>query len=769
MRIRNILLIGLAAILLANPTWGASVSGCVFFDKNNDGLMSPGDKPIAGAVVSDGHNVVTTSSSGKYLLETEPTRIVFVSLPRGYRAAKNFYALAGTNRSLDFPMALWPASKTDAVRFAQITDIHVTGNTTVRTFIRDLDEINTMDPGVEFILATGDLVNNGNNVSEYENYLRAIASSKLPVFNLPGNHDALDAARMANYKRFLGPEYYSFNVGNCHIVALNCMALDDKQKEWISKDLEKAPKGSRRIFAMHYMPTQEQLDYLGNLNAVAVLSGHKHGDRVHKSSNVLDINTPPLRFGGIDRTARCFRVVDISKGKVKSTLRFGGFRHHAVIVAPTGSCIPRNGKLQVVVNTYDSRCDVTAVECLIGSRRVPLKQVSAWSWIGEIAVFAKSGANQRITAEIHDTKGHRWLAEANFRVENVPNDKQRPLRFAAAAPTGGLIGFSSPKSEDGMVAIGVQDIGDLKGCGVRVFDRDLALKWDYQTDSAVKNNTAISKSHVYAASIAGSLYALDRMTGRPVWTADLDRKRGRWETSAAVAEEGTVFVGGSSYIAAFNETLGKPIWTTSLTKGDSWPNSYVVPVIAGGRLILMTRGGAHAFDAKSGKPLWTLAGSFHGGTVSDGTIYTILNNTPAAVDLAAGKLLWSGEDQVGDSASLPTVSSDKMVVGTADGRVCAYARKDGALLWSFQAGPSLTSLQPYKRDLSDVNSSPAIAGDIVYVGASDGVLYALSLATGEKLDSYAIGSPIASSMLISNGRLYFGAYDGNLYAFNIAQ
>ena len=89
------------------------------------------------------------------------------------------------------------------------------------------------------------------------------------------------------------------------------------------------------------------------------------------------------------------------------------------------------------------------------------------------------------------------------------------------------------------------------------------------------------------------------------------------------------------------------------------------------------------------------------------------------------------------------------------------------MAWTFQTGPSLSGLQPYRRGSSDANSSPAIADGKVYVGASDGVLYALSLATGEKLDSYDIGSPIASSPLVYGERLYVGAYDGNLYAFDM--
>lgn len=767
MRIRRACLIGLIGLLLASPCLAATVSGRVFFDKDSDGVMGAGEVPIAGVAVSDGRHVVLTSASGEYRLATDPGRIVFVSLPRGYRAAKSFYGQIEADSTLDFPMATWTASKADDIRFAQITDIHVTITSTVRTFVEDLDEINSLHPEAQFILATGDLVNNGRNVPEYDNYVRAIKTSRLPVFNVPGNHDAITAESMANYRRILGPEYYSFNVGNCHLVVVNCMAFDDAQKAWIAKDLAAAPRGSRRIVAIHYLPAQDQVDYFDSVGAAAVLSGHWHGDRVREDHGVLDLNTPPLRFGGIDRTARSFRLVDVVDGEVTSELRFGGFKHHAVIVSPSGPCSPRNGKLQIVVNAYDSRCKVASVECLVGDRRVSLKQASAWSWIGELTASKLPQTPQRVIAEIRDSRGDRWQGEADFQLGKALTGDHPVLRLAAVAPTAGFITLSSPQANDGLIAIGVNDTGDLKDSGVRVFDEALSQEWHFHTDSAIKNNVAISPNGVYATSIAGRLYGLDRKTGKPRWWVDLDRERERWETAATTVADGFVFVGGSSYIAAFEEELGLPMWSTTLAKSDWWPSCNVIPTVADGRLLLMTRSGAHAFDARKGDPLWEIPGRFNGCAVSGGIVYTIKDDVPASVDPAAGKVVWTGTDKVGDTASHPAVSGDKMVVGTADGRVCAYSTKDGALIWSFQTGPCLSSLQPYKRGQSDVNSSPIIADGNVYVGASDGVLYALSLATGERLDSYNIGSPIASSPLVYGERLYIGAYDGNLYAFDL--
>jgi outer membrane protein assembly factor BamB len=96
-------------------------------------------------------------------------------------------------------------------------------------------------------------------------------------------------------------------------------------------------------------------------------------------------------------------------------------------------------------------------------------------------------------------------------------------------------------------------------------------------------------------------------------------------------------------------------------------------------------------------------------------------------------VLWEGKDKVGGNASVPAWAGDRIVVGSADGRVCALSSMDGRLLWSRQTGPSLTTLELYQRGGNDVNSSPAVYREAVYVGASDGRLRALALGDGAEL------------------------------------
>jgi outer membrane protein assembly factor BamB len=63
-----------------------------------------------------------------------------------------------------------------------------------------------------------------------------------------------------------------------------------------------------------------------------------------------------------------------------------------------------------------------------------------------------------------------------------------------------------------------------------------------------------------------------------------------------------------------------------------------------------------------------------------------------------------------------------------------------------------------------VRSSPTVADGVVYVGSTDGVLHALSLADGSELWAYDAGSPIASTPAVAGSLVFVGDRAGSLHA-----
>ena len=81
-------------------------------------------------------------------------------------------------------------------------------------------------------------------------------------------------------------------------------------------------------------------------------------------------------------------------------------------------------------------------------------------------------------------------------------------------------------------------------------------------------------------------------------------------------------------------------------------------------------------------------------------------------------------------------------VGSTDGKVYALKASTGVLLWSYTTG-------------GEVDSSPAVANGVVYFGSWDYNVYALNASTGALLWSYATGYQVVpSSPAVANGVVY---------------
>jgi outer membrane protein assembly factor BamB len=82
--------------------------------------------------------------------------------------------------------------------------------------------------------------------------------------------------------------------------------------------------------------------------------------------------------------------------------------------------------------------------------------------------------------------------------------------------------------------------------------------------------------------------------------------------------------------------------------------------------------------------------------------------------------------------------------------------------------PQFTKIKWQFQTKGQVFSSPVAAGDKLFVGSSDHVLYALDLATGALKWKFKTDGRVTSSPAVSTGLVYFGSYDSNFYAVDAA-
>lgn len=290
-RIFRCLLLWLGAPFLVLAVQDAAAAerarGVVYHDINGTRTFDRGDRPVRGVAVSNGRDIVMTDGSGRYELSVTEQTSLFVIKPRGWRTAVDrnqipqfFYihspkgaeggkvgGLEPTGplpASIDFP--LYPQEEPEQF------DVLVFGDTQPRNleevYYVAHDSVGELGGvGSAFGVTLGDIV--FDNLSIFEDLNSAVATIGIPWRHVIGNHDADkkapgDAGILGAYKRIYGPDYYSFEYGPAHFIALNNIQWEEKGKgrayrtglgadqlTFVRNELRRIPKDRLVVFMAH--------------------------------------------------------------------------------------------------------------------------------------------------------------------------------------------------------------------------------------------------------------------------------------------------------------------------------------------------------------------------------------------------------------------------------------------------------------------------------------------------------------------------------------
>ena len=114
--------------------------------------------------------------------------------------------------------------------------------------------------------------------------------------------------------------------------------------------------------------------------------------------------------------------------------------------------------------------------------------------------------------------------------------------------------------------------------------------------------------------------------------------------------------------------------------------------------------------------------------------------------------LWVGQTG-GNVFSSPAVAGNTVYVGSEDHSLYAFEATTGAQLWTATTGDV-------------IQSSPAVADGLVFVGSFDGGVYAFDQTTGALAWKSATGGPVFASPAWANHVLFVQSNDGYLYAYD---
>ncbi len=340
----------------------AELHGTVFLDRNGNGRLDGGERGIAGVAVSDQIQVVVTDRDGRYAFPSavngtagnsssgnagsgagntagngagssaasglsSVTGIVFVSLPDGYRATTSFYhTVASSNLGPDaapIDFALTPEPKAPTFTFVHASDTHISTASVARTArLRAL--VDSIKPS--FVIITGDLVRDALRVNEaeatgyYDLFQRETQQFTRPLWTVPGNHENFGIERdksgvsasnplygRAMYRKWRGPDYYSFTRGGVHFVALNTVDINDQwyyghvdsvQLEWLTRDLAAIPP-TMPVVTFNHIPFFSSIETVNGYSAAppapSIITVNGKTSFRHTVSNARDVLA---RFAG---------------------------------------------------------------------------------------------------------------------------------------------------------------------------------------------------------------------------------------------------------------------------------------------------------------------------------------------------------------------------------------------------------------------------------------------------------------------------------------
>src|ERR1051326_5248149 len=351
-----------------------------------------------------------------------------------------------------------------------------------------------------------------------------------------------------------------------------------------------------------------------------------------------------------------------------------------------------------------------------------------------------------------------------------------------------------------------------------------ALKWKFKTGGRVTSSPAVHGGLVYFGSYDSNFYARDPATGALKWKFQTAGERRFAAThlhgaepaaetmpdpfdfylSSPVVWNGAVYFGsGDTNIYALDAATGVLKW--KFKTGDV---VHASPAIADGTLFLGSWDSYfYALDAATGHEKWRFktgedpnihnqVGIQSSATVMGGIVYFGCRDSNLyAVGANSGKKILAFNNKGSWVIAFPGVRGWKVFFATSDSGL-------------FHALDAKTGVQSFQLDFKHwpMFSSPAIAGDTLYIGSDQGKMFAIDLQNQKVAWSFeteasrrngptytaADGSPnyqaaffdffyddmvsgvqkmmavgtVLSSPAIVDNTIYFGSADGNVYALD---
>ena len=301
---------------------------------------------------------------------------------------------------------------------------------------------------------------------------------------------------------------------------------------------------------------------------------------------------------------------------------------------------------------------------------------------------------------------------------------------------------------------------DQRGISRSTLADQPTLKWELASPDGWVAAVAIVGEFVYAPALAGNLHCLDLKTGKEIWKyrsiEDPDPKKFAPGFKAAPLVTATmIYIGDEDGVLhAIDRTSGKKVWVFA-------SDAEIAGCVAQfeDKLLLASHDSYLYCLNPDGTEVWkfqtndrincspAIEGSF--------TFLAGCDEHLRVIDLQTGKEF---RDMPLESFLIasPAVVGDLLYVGTHTGEIVCVDWRKGEFVWRY-AGPRK---MPF-------HASPVVTDELVIVGGHDKNVHAVDRKTGEGKWTFATRSRIECSAAVVEKRLFVGSGDGNLYGIDL--
>ncbi len=304
---------------------------------------------------------------------------------------------------------------------------------------------------------------------------------------------------------------------------------------------------------------------------------------------------------------------------------------------------------------------------------------------------------------------------------------------------------------------------DLAGIASSSLPSKLKPKWQITSKDGFSSTAAIVGDHVYVGTLSGEMLCLKRASGETVWSYRTveDPKPNSFlpgfQASPAVIGD-SVFAGDEDGVFhAIDRATGKKKWTFT-SNGQIIASANVV----GERVIFGSYDSSlYCLKTTDGTKLWQYQTQdrVNGSpAVSDKhTFVTGCDQHMRVIDIETGEQAAEMQLERYLIAS-PAVSGEMLYVGTHESEVIALNWRKKEVVWRYN-DPSRD--QPF-------HSSAALTDKLVIVGGQDKILHAIDRATGQGVWTLPTRGQVNSSPVVVGDRVFVGSKDGFLYEAKLA-